>query len=401
MMELLNYISDPENADYNFALGLWYENQGHTSPASGFYIRTAEYSTDSLLRYEALLRLANCFTGQGRRIYLVKGILLRAISLLPERPEAYFLLSRLYEVNKDWHEAYSFAVMGQQLREDHPKLRTNVDYPGRYALIFEQAVTAWWIGLFEESMHLFKQLKKDTSMLPIHITAVQNNLKSLDGSVWPHRLPYFSSTYERLRVKFPGANSIVQNYSQAFQDMFVLTMLNGKRNGTFFEIGCGDPVFRSNTKLLEEWGWSGVCIDLDQTETAKYAAERKASRVITGDATALNYDDLVVKDYDYLQVDVNPALNSFTALLRLPLDKHRFAVITFEHDDYCYPGIKERSRRYLQSHGYVLVAGDIAPDRYNSFEDWWAHPDLVDLKIIEKMRDVRDIVKRADHYMLL
>ena len=398
MTELLSYIDDPKNPESNFSLGLWYENEGHTAAAAGFYLRTAEHSFDDLLTYEALLRMANCFTRQGSRVYVCKGILLRAISLMPQRPEAYFLLSRLYETNKDWQEAYTFAVIGQGLSEGS-KLRTNVDYPGKYALVFEQAVAAWWIGLFDESLHLFKQLKKDPTMLPVHIVAVQSNLKNLDGTVWHDPLTYYDSMYERLRVKFPGARYIRQNYSQAYQDLFVLTMLNGKKNGTFFEVGCGDPAFGNNTKLLEEWGWKGTSIDIDPAVTKKFHSERK-SFVITADATRLDYDALIDKDYDYLQIDVDPARNSLAVLLRIPFERRRFAVITFEHDDYCSPGIKERSRKYLQSHGYVMVVGDIAPSRYESFEDWWVHPELIDSEIVERMRDNGNETKRADTYML-
>jgi tetratricopeptide (TPR) repeat protein len=400
LSELLNIISDPENPEYNFALGLWYEDQGHTSAAASFYVNTAEYSRDNLLAYEALLRLANCFTRQGSRNYLTKGILLRAISLIPDRPEAYFLLSRLYEVNKDWQESYTFSILGQKLNDDHPPLRTNVDYPGRYALVFEQAVSGWWIGLFEESIHLFKQLKKNPTMLPIHIAAVQNNLRNLEGTLWVDPLTYYDSMYEHLRMKFPGSRSIEQNYSQCYQDMFVLTMLNGKRDGLFFEVGSGDPTFGSNTKLLEEWGWKGTSIDIDPEVTAKFYKERK-SFIITADATKLDYSKLVDRDYDYLQIDIDPALNSLEVLLRMPFEKYRFAVITFEHDDYCSPGIKERSRKYIKSHDYVLVVGDIAPDRYNSFEDWWVHPELVNSEIIHKMQCLKQETRRADLYMLL
>ncbi len=400
MSELLNYISDPKNDEYNFALGLWYEDQGHTAAAAGFYIRTAEFSFDDLLIYEALLRLANCFTRQGSRTYMCKGILLRAISLMPQRPEAYFLLSRLYENNKDWQEAYSFAIIGQKLGDSHPKLRTNVDYPGKYALVFEQAVAAWWVGLFDESVHLFKELKKDATMLPVHITAVNNNLRNLGGQVWGEPLVYYGSMYERLKHKFSGSKTIEKNYSQAYQDMFVLTMLNGKRDGVFFEIGCGNPTYGNNTKLLEEWGWKGTSIDMDVNTTAAFAKERR-SYVITADATKLDYDSLIDKDYDYLQIDIDPALNSLEVLLRIPFEKHRFAVITFEHDDYCSPGIKERSRQYLRSHGYVMVIGDVAPDRYNSFEDWWVHPELVEPMIINKLRDISGNAKKADAIMLV
>ena len=67
MQELLNYISDPKNGEYNFALGRWYEEQGHTAAAIGFYVRTTEFSNNTLLVYEALLRIGICFTIQGGR----------------------------------------------------------------------------------------------------------------------------------------------------------------------------------------------------------------------------------------------------------------------------------------------------------------------------------------------
>ena len=134
--------------------------------------------------------------------------------------------------------------------------------------------------------------------------------------------------------------------------------------------------------------------------TAALTTRMRRARVITGDATRLEYDALVEKDCDYLQIDIEPPLASLGVLLRMPLEKRRFAVVTFEHDDYGSPGIKQRSRQYLRSHGYVLVVGDIAPDRYNNFEDWWVHPELVGARILEKMRDTSEGAKRADDYML-
>lgn len=402
MSPLLDYISQPQSAIANFRLALFYEDLGYTAAAAGFYIRAAEYADDTLA-YESLLRLSNCFSKQGSRVHLNKGILLRAISHQPARPEAYFLLSQLYEHNKDWEESYTFAVMGQRVPEDHPSLLTNVDYPGRYALVFQQAVAAWWIGLFGEALDLFRKLRRDPTMLPIHIKAVADNLKRLDGTIWFDSLEYDAvQDYERLRVKFPGVRGIVRNYSQAFQDIFVLTMANGKRNGRFFEIGCGDPEFRSNTKLLEEFGWTGISVDTDAALTAKFAGLRK-SKVITADATQLDYGKLMTADYDYLQIDCEPAATSLAVLLRIPFDQRRFAVITFEHD--AYQGVESedvraRSRRYLESHGYVLVAGNVAYNRYDAFEDWWVHPALADVKIAERVRVVGDAVKKADRILL-
>ena len=401
MEHLRNYLHDPRNAEYNFALGLDYEDYGHVAAAAGFYVRAAVHADTDLLAYEALLRLANCFTRLGGRVYMCKGILLRAISLLPERPEAYFLLSRLYEVDKEWQEAYTFAVMGDQVAgrwNGAPALRTNVDYPGRYGFTFERAVAGWWIGLFDESLHLLRQLKRDPTMLPIHIAAVDNNLTNLDGTVWHSPLTYRADMYERLRVKFTGAREIDKNYSELCQDMFVLTMLNGKRDGVFLEIGCGDPVNGSNTKLLEELGWTGLSIDVNHDLVEKFRGIRTC-KFLEVDATRFDLG-VLTGDYDYLQIDIEPPLGSLQTLLRLPFDRHRFAVVTFEHDAYRSLGIRDRSRAYLRSHGYVLVVGDVAINKYESCEDWWVHPELVDPRLVCQMRDCGEGVKRADDYLL-
>ena len=45
----------------------------------------------------------------------------------------------------------------------------------------------------------------------------------------------------RLKKSFSGVERVTQNYSQALQDIFVLTM-NGKENGTYVEIGGAHPI---------------------------------------------------------------------------------------------------------------------------------------------------------------
>ena len=59
----------------------------------------------------------------------------------------------------------------------------------------------------------------------------------IDELVFPDCSRYHSVNLSSLKYQFPGIDMIENNYSQAFQDMFVLTMLNGKRNGTYVEIG--------------------------------------------------------------------------------------------------------------------------------------------------------------------
>lgn len=225
----------------------------------------------------------------------------------------------------------------------------------------------------------------------------------LQQILWKEPILYTDSWYESLKVKFNGASSIKRNFSQCYQDIFVLTMLDGKKAGQFLEIGCGSPFYCNNTALLEKsFGWQGVSID-NNKEILDNFSKYRTSKVIYSDATKLNFNKILKKiDYDYLQIDCDPADISFKILLRIPFKSHRFAVITFEHDFYVNEKskVREKSRKYLDSRGYELVVNNIAPDRFSSFEDWWVHPALVKSTTIQKMRCISDKAKRADDYML-
>lgn len=185
--KLQAYVGDPSDPETNFALGLHYHALGQTASAVSFYIRTAEKSSDQLFQYEALLRASMCFAEQGTRGLSVRGLLQRAITILPKRPEAHFLLARWFERENSvegWVNCYTQAVLAEAICEfDGPaisRLRTFIDYPGRYGLRFERAVSAWWIGQCEESRNLFLELITGVNMDRIHRTAVINNIRFME-----------------------------------------------------------------------------------------------------------------------------------------------------------------------------------------------------------------------------
>ena len=191
---LREYITAPELDSTNFKLGVWYQSKGHTASAVSFYIRAAERTSDTLVQYECMLRASSCFHEQGSRGNSVKGLLQHAVALLPDRPEAYFFLSRYYEQSKEWFDGYTIASIGATLEDKHPPLSSDIGYPGSYGNIFEKAVTAWWCGLNQESVELFKDLYLNYPLDKIHKDAVVRNLKSLN--VW-NEVNTVSGTYWR------------------------------------------------------------------------------------------------------------------------------------------------------------------------------------------------------------
>lgn len=207
------------------------------------------------------------------------------------------------------------------------------------------------------------------------------------------QIEYSFSFYDNeleLKNKFLNYETINKNYSQAYQDIFILTILNGKRNGTFLEIGSGDPLFGNNTYLLEKnFEWTGIAIDYDHNQFKKYN-DNRINKCLNLDAKTINYKD-ILKDYnktiDYLQIDCDPARQSYEILTKIPFDEYIFNIITFEHDYYCdkEKQFRDLSRDFLHKNDYVLLVPNVAIDKYFPFEDWWVHKTIYN-KIDKKLK---------------
>ena len=213
---------------------------------------------------------------------------------------------------------------------------------------------------------------------------------------------------------------------QAAQDLFVIAMTQGQRQGTWLELGAWQPIGGSNTYLLEtRYDWSGVSIDkwdfshgvrsqweqiydenrkpdwplrardfndftaqqkqqcrdtyldvwmqatlnhIDWIEPTQrsWANMRPNTDFHQCDALVFDYDALP-QHIDYLQIDIDPVANNQEMLSKL-IPQHNFSVITFEHDLYMgsvdHHRARDVSRRLLWNKGYVLLAGDVAIEPY-------------------------------------
>jgi hypothetical protein len=425
---LLNhYIEFPNSAEINFCMGYFYHNIGQMASAVSYYLRCAERAYDSLLSYECLLRASMCFESQGCRNNSVEGMLQHAVALMPKRPEGYFYLSRFYERTQKWFNCYLIASIGEKVSHRNvPKLKIKLDYPGFYGIIFEKAVSSWHTGLCEESRDIFKYLSIYEPLDSIHKKCVINNLKKLNA--WRDENSfylfckskeeelqksknnlnlYFSENFENLKYKFKNCENIKRNYSEAFQDIFILTMLNGKRNGTYLEIGGGLPFYGNNTYLLEsEFDWHGITLDIDTEPCERHFRDRKNISVYK-DAKNVDYiqflkDCNMPYNIDYLQLDCDPANITYDILNKIPFDKYKFAVITYEHDYYLdeTKSFQDKSRVHLENLGYLRVINNISPDDNRPYEDWWVHPDLIDINIINKIININDRTKKAQTIFL-
>ncbi len=169
--------------------------------------------------------------------------------------------------------------------------------------------------------------------------------------------------------------------SEAGQESFVLDQTHNRFHGTYIEIGAGHPIVNSNTYILEsEFNWRGISFELDEKKS-DYFNRTRINKCINADATKHNWKVCLEsinwpRNFDYLQIDIEPAKNTFKALLKFPLRQYKPFVVTFEHDKYAssFNWIFQISGFvYLTIYGYRRIAKDVTPFEHKDriFEDWY------------------------------
>lgn len=176
----------------------------------------------------------------------------------------------------------------------------------------------------------------------------------------------------------------MMSFSQCGQDLFVLNILK-QNNGTFLDLGCYLPKNINNTFLLEQNGWSGISLDINDYN--KEWSVRK-NKFIQCDCFTQNYNDLLSENYDtnvidYLTLDMERLGDRYKLLEIILKTNYEFKIITIEHDSHLgddyVQNEKIPQRELLNKMGYVLVCGDVSHKDYPNdyYEDWWVNKKYV------------------------
>jgi len=144
-----------------------------------------------------------------------------------------------------------------------------------------------------------------------------------------------------------------------------------KSASSYLDVGSGDPVNWSNTFALDNLGWSGICIDINNQDYSL----RKCKFINEDAISALS--GLAGSEFDYLSLDIDDATNDALKIILESDIKFKFA--TVEHDLYRLgKDYQDQQRKMLQSYGYNMMFGNLFPSWCATaiYEDWWTHPDL-------------------------
>ena len=147
-------------------------------------------------------------------------------------------------------------------------------------------------------------------------------------------------------------------------------------------MGCSQPYIDNNTYHLEELGWRGLLVDIYDVaaDPNHRIREVRSSPFVCADATKIDWIKTLSEHklppvIDYLSFDIDSG--TVPGIKNFPWDKHRFRVITIEHDVYqAGPEPKKVIEDTLSSHGYKLVCENVKHNG-KTFEDWFVDAQLV------------------------
>ena len=176
----------------------------------------------------------------------------------------------------------------------------------------------------------------------------------------------------------------ISNYSQAGQDLFALELFG--KNGTYIDVGSGEPKIGNNTYLLEvENNWKGFCVDFDKDyeKLWKNCPERN-NKVYWEDATKFDYskglsENNLPNKIDYLSCDIDPQEKTFIALKKVFQDGIEPKLITFETDKYREKIDYEKlAIDFLYPNNYIVAVKDVYSGlkKNKVFETWFINKNI-------------------------
>jgi FkbM family methyltransferase len=186
------------------------------------------------------------------------------------------------------------------------------------------------------------------------------------------------------------------NYSQLDQDTWILSKFDENHQGFFVDIGANDGITISNSYLLEQKGWNGICIEPNTQEFEKLNSVRTSSNYQIcisdfngkcsfqengffgkimmkggGDTDSFTLerflDDVEApKTIDYLSIDVEGG--EYDIIKDFPFEKYFIKYITVEHNAYGENFALKNSIYSILSEYFNLEKENVG-----GFEDWYVN----------------------------
>lgn len=178
-------VEDPDGLNTRsifYTAQSYYDCSDYENAAKWYTLYTKIENTWSEEKYESYLRLGFLFQKLGMLIEKTEEKFLKAISIIPDRAEAYINLGRFYNGNKEWEKGYQILKKGTTIDYNIAKskyiLFLNESSYGNN-MIDELAVSCYWTNRFEEGKELIGRIMNESDMA-IHRERILKNLEFME-----------------------------------------------------------------------------------------------------------------------------------------------------------------------------------------------------------------------------
>ena len=169
------------------------------------------------------------------------------------------------------------------------------------------------------------------------------------------------------------------------QDQFAYYLLGSK--STFLDVGCYHPIQWNNTFALENLGWFGLLVDIEEKWVDLCRQNRKNKTLLCDVASDKFIETLEAnwptKHFGYVSMDADSG--NVAAVASFLSAGFTFDVMTYEHDSYEFGNErKEPTKKALEQNGYILLFEDVRCTEENlAWEDWWINPKTFDDSLLK------------------
>ena len=151
--------NDNSRIEIMYRIARDYHKAGQTASATTFYFKVAQTEKNEL-GYECLLQIGECFSQQGNREGTVRNMYHHALNLLPDRPEAYILMSKNWSFNQDMQSAYTYIKQGLEKEFTKP-LRSLKKYHDKLEFYIQLIYCSWHWGKPNQAREYYNKLKNE------------------------------------------------------------------------------------------------------------------------------------------------------------------------------------------------------------------------------------------------
>ena len=220
---LAQLIKDPENDHINFELAYAYEKEKQYAAAISYYLRCAEYTYNNIMASECLLRCSLAINKQGGRDQKELHYIKQAIGASPCSLEPYHIASLYFSWRGKYRDSYLYACLGINIQENNiqkkPFLK-EINF-SIYELYYQKAMCGSKIGKINESRQIYVDILQNFKLSNDIRYKIIKNINALRQADHPI-ISYNKDKKSKLKYQFQNYEKINENFSQIYQDMFVL-----------------------------------------------------------------------------------------------------------------------------------------------------------------------------------